>query len=86
MEHLKTKVELNGSKAKTQSFDGFKVLNFTPMFEYWLGSFYIIPEALQNLPHEEYKNNKCLTWYETQVLNHDKVMNEFKRIFGWQKK
>ena len=56
------------------------------MFEYWLGSFQIIPEALQNLPHEEYKNTKCLTWYETQVLNHDTIMNEFKRIFGWQKK
>ena len=56
------------------------------MFEYWQGAFKIIPESLQNLPNKNYENNKCLTWYERQEMNHDKVMKEFKRIFQWQKK
>ena len=86
MEHIKTIVELNRKKAKKKSLKGLKVLNFTPMFEYWQGAFKIIPESLQNLPNKNYENNKCLTWYERQEMNHDKVMKEFKRIFQWQKK
>ena len=63
MEHIKTIVELNSTKAKKKSLKGFKVLNFTPIFEYWQGAFKIIPEALQNLPHDKYEKNKCLNFY-----------------------
>ena len=86
MEHIKTIVELNGSKAKKQSFEDFKVLNFKPMNEYWCGAMIIIPEVISSISNGLYKNNKCLTWYERQVDKDKKKMNEFKNIFKWLKR
>ena len=86
MEHIKTTVELNVQKAIPKSFKDFKVLNFNPIFEYWSGAMYIIPEVIKSLPNDLYKNNKCLSWYEKQVQKDKERMNQLKKLFPWLKK
>lgn len=73
-----------GKQRKT--FTKIKVLDFTPMSEYWKGALILIPNTIKTIEISDYKNNKCLSWYEKQVEHHDKVMAEFKRIFSWRKK
>mgnify|MGYP003630800547 CR=1 FL=1 len=86
MEHIKTTIELNGSKAIKQTFDDFKVLDFKPIYEYWSGAMLIISDVIQSLPNELYKNNKCQTWFERQVEKDKLRMNQLKEIFPWLKK
>lgn len=86
MEHIKTTIELNGSKAKKKTFKDFKVLDFTPMSGYWIGACKIIPTVIDSLPNLIYKSNQCLTWYERQQEKHNLKMIEFKKIFPWLKK
>ncbi len=81
MEHIVIQV-----KKKKTDLKKFKVLNFQKMFEYWCGAMTIMPQALKTMSLSDYKNNKCLTWYERQKQHHDQVMEEFKNIFKWQKK
>ena len=81
MEHIKiTTTENNTDLSK------LKIFNFMPMSEYWIGSFLVLPYVLKNMHLVEYKNKKCLTWYEKQQHHHDLIVGEFKNIFGWQKK
>jgi hypothetical protein len=57
----------------------------TPMYDYWIGGMILIPQSLKLLPNKIYKSKRILSWYEKQKINHDQVMDEFKRIFSWQK-
>jgi len=79
MEHIKISLKQKESENIT-----LPILNFKTMYEYWLGSIPLIPITLKNMDIVDYKSNKCLTWYEKQVENHDRVMSEFRRI--WLKK
>jgi len=81
MEHIKIKL-----KAKETESLKLPILNFRQMYEYWMGSMALIPVTLKNMEFSDYENNKCLTWYDRQKLHHDKVMEEFKNLFKWQKK
>ena len=81
MEHLKIK-----TSTKEVKFPKMKVLDFSPMSKYWTGGCMLVAETLKNMEFTNYENNKCLTWYERQQYHHDKVMEEFKKIFKWQKK
>lgn len=80
MEHIKIKTSKKADLSK------MKVIDMTNMFEYWTGALTIIPGTIKAIEFVNYENNKCLTWYERQKLHHDKVMEEFKNIFKWQKK
>tara|TARA_R100001244_G_scaffold132243_1_gene107672 strand:- start:2231 stop:2476 length:246 start_codon:yes stop_codon:yes gene_type:complete len=81
MEHIKIRV----GEVKTDLSE-LRDLDFTPMFLYWQGAMKIVPKVLDLIPHELYNGNKCLSWYDRQVLKHNKVMKEFKEVFTWQKK
>ncbi len=81
MEYLKI---TTGKRRK--GFPKMKVLDFTPMRDYWKGALVIMPSTIKTIELGDYKNNKCLSWYDKQVEHHDKVMAEFKRIFSWRKK
>lgn len=80
MEHIKIKTSKKADLSK------MKVIDLTNVFEYWTGAMLIIPQAIRGIDIVDYKNNKCLTWYERQKLHHDQIMEEFKNIFKWQKK
>ena len=72
-----------GKKVNTKDVN---VIDFTNVFEYWNGGMMIIPQAIQNIHLSDYKNNRCLSWYEKQQMHHDQLMTEFKKIFKWQKR
>jgi len=80
MEHIKFKTENKNDLSE------FQILDFKPMHEYWVGACHIIPDVVRLMSKTTYNGTKTLSWYEKQVLNHDTIMNEFKRILGWQKR
>ena len=80
MEHIKFKTENKNDLSE------FQILDFKPMQEYWVGACLIIPDVVRLMSKTTYNGVKTLSWYEKQVLNHDTIMNEFKRILGWQKR
>jgi len=80
MIRLKVKTE---DQVNTEKCD---VINFTNVFDFWKGGMHVIPASIKNMHLSDYKNNKCLSWYEKQQIHHDTLMAEFKKIFGWQNK
>tara|TARA_R100001244_G_C5154826_1_gene130224 strand:- start:1 stop:234 length:234 start_codon:yes stop_codon:yes gene_type:complete len=75
MEHIKITTNKKWLKADLRKLD------YSLMYEYWLGAFIVIPKAIKMLPNKAYQNNKCLSWYDKQLINHNKVMAEFQRIW-----
>jgi len=81
MEHILVKKSKNNNWKKFTA----PTIDITPMWGYWQGGLLLVPKALELIANTKYQNNKILSWYDRQKKNHDKVMAEFKRIFGWQK-
>jgi hypothetical protein len=79
-------IRLKITTGKNISTEECKVIDFTNVLDYWNGGMHIVPQAIRNMHLSDYKNNKCLTWYEKQQLHHDQLMTEFKKIFKWQNK
>lgn len=82
MEHLKiTKVKIPRKKqAHLESMD------FVRINEYWKGACLLIPDILKLLPNKHYVGCNIIGWYDKIVIYHDKKMNEFNKLFSWQKK
>lgn len=81
MEHIRLRLNTEPRKLIAK----LKKIDISATNGFWIGATSIIPASLRLLPNNLYTNHRCLDWYESIVMYHNKKMNELKNL-KWLKK